>query len=38
MYAAGALGIAALSLAFRFGGRADVLSTQQPRRGDETLH
>jgi len=38
MYATGMLALAALVLAFRFGGTIEDLPTRQGRRGDETLH
>lgn len=38
MYAAGCLGIAALVLAYKFGGDVDDMPTGRERRGDETLH
>ncbi len=38
LYAAGALAIAAIIVAIRFGGSLADMPTQQPRQGDETLH
>jgi hypothetical protein len=38
VYAAGALGLAAVLAAFGFGGKLDDVPTAQARRGDETLH
>jgi len=38
LYATGAVGLAALAAAIRFGGRLDDVPTKMPRRGDETIH
>lgn len=38
LYASGALALAAVGAAARFGGRLDDIPTQQSRRGDEVLH
>ena len=38
MYAAGCLACMALVLTWKFGGDITDMPTQQPRRGDETLH
>jgi len=38
IYASGIVALIALAVAFRFGGSLEDMPTQQPRRGDETLH
>jgi hypothetical protein len=38
LYLSAAVSLVALGLAFTFGGRIDVLTTQQKRAGTETLH
>ena len=38
LYCSGAVALAGVATAFRFGGRLDNIPTQQRRRGDEVLH